>query len=329
MAVGSKGNGGGRLFAVGDVHGCADELRALLQQLPLGHGAVVVFVGDYIDRGPDSRGVVDTILELKDYCEVVCLRGNHEAMLLEFLDGSDPVKVARFIYNGGSATLASYADEEGNVLIPPEHIEFYKELKLFHVLGEYCFVHAGLPVDVPQINLAEHSEEMVWMRRRRGVPAPAMSKVVVHGHTTVREVEISPRHINLDTACVYGGYLSAIELPSGTIHQVPRTSMPKPMYLRDAHSRREAIRFGGRVPVQILHEGQRKLYETVNYSEIGLLLKDVAGDGRQTLGIGDSVQGTIGSGTTVVEFHGQVVRLDKGPRYAIKMEVDAPPSVMP
>ena len=115
----------GRVIAIGDVHGCADELRALIQQLPLERDTLVVFLGDYIDRGPDSRGVVDTVLELEQYCEVVCLLGNHELMLREYLAGTDPRLIARFIYNGGSATLASYADHDGVVVMSQEHRTFF------------------------------------------------------------------------------------------------------------------------------------------------------------------------------------------------------------
>src|SRR4051812_16573164 len=136
------------LFAIGDVHGCAEELRALIQKLPLRRDSLVVFLGDYIDRGPDSRGVVDTILELQQYCRVVCLLGNHELMLREFLDGSDPRRVARFIYNGGSATLASYADHDGVFVMPQDHRDFYDALLYHYVVGEHCFVHAGLPTNV-------------------------------------------------------------------------------------------------------------------------------------------------------------------------------------
>src|SRR3954463_10575248 len=123
------------LFAIGDVHGCAEELRALIQKLPLRRDSLVVFLGDYIDRGPDSRGVVDTILDLQQYCRVVCLLGNHELMLREFLDGSDSRRVARFIYNGGSATLSSYADHDGVFVMPEEHRDFFDSLPYHHIEG--------------------------------------------------------------------------------------------------------------------------------------------------------------------------------------------------
>src|SRR5579864_4865919 len=119
-----RGEAGG-LYAIADIHGCDEELRALLKLLPLDRSSRVVFLGDYIDRGPNSAGVVDTILELEEYCQVVCLLGNHELMLREFLDGSDPRLSARFIYNGGGATLASYSNDDGVFVIPEEHVDFF------------------------------------------------------------------------------------------------------------------------------------------------------------------------------------------------------------
>jgi serine/threonine protein phosphatase 1 len=314
----------GRLFAVGDVHGCAQELRALVQQLPIDRDSTVVFVGDYIDRGPDARGVVDTVLDLSDYCNVVCLMGNHELMLHEFLDGSDPVLVARFVYNGGSSTLASYADDEGHYTIPAEHIEFYRSLKYYHVDGEYCFVHAGLPVDVPDIDLDVHAEELVWMRRRPGEPDPEFSKIVVHGHSTTIEPEITPRRINIDTACVYGRKLTAMDLATKQVFQVPRMSTPEPTYLHEKGSRRAAVRFEGRVPVVIPRGDKTLRYETINYSEIGILMREVEPGKQPKLAQGEQIAGTIGPEPGAVAFRGVVIRVDAGARYAVKILVEPP-----
>lgn len=325
----------GRLFAVGDVHGCADELRALLQQLPLDRDSTVVFVGDYIDRGPDSRGVVDTVLELGEMCNVVCLLGNHELMLREFLDGSDPVKVARFVYNGGSSTLASYADDQGRYAFPQEHLQFYANLKYFHVEGDYCFVHAGLPVDLDDIDVDLHGEEMVWMRRRPSDPDPDMSKIVVHGHSTSLEVEVTPHRIGLDTACVFGRRLSAIELESRKVYSVARLAMPEPIYLHEKGGRRAAVRFEGRVPVNVPYQDTTLRFETINYSEIGILMRDIDPKPKQRLSQGDPVVGTIGPADNAVGFKGVVIRVDGGVRYAVKILVDPPetttatPTVVP
>ena len=100
-----------KIFAIGDVHGCADELVELLGNLPLDDQSLVVFLGDLVDRGPKSKEVIDHILKLKEMCQVVAISGNHEAMFLSFLDHPESIESILFIMNGGLATLDSYADE--------------------------------------------------------------------------------------------------------------------------------------------------------------------------------------------------------------------------
>ena len=314
------------VFAIGDVHGCAEELRALIQKLPLRKDSLVVFLGDYIDRGPDSRGVVDTILDLQQYCRVVCLLGNHELMLREFLDGSDSRRVARFIYNGGSATLASYADHDGVFVMPEEHRDFYASLLYHHVEGDHCFVHAGLPADVDDIDIAVHGEEMVWMRQRPGMPEPNFSKIVVHGHSAIPEIDVQPRRINLDTACVYGRRLTGMELNTREVYTVERSTGPQPIYLRDVKdSRRHALRFTGKVPVSLIFNGAKLLFETINYSEIGILMTPVNPPDVKVKA-GTAISGTIGVGETATSFKGVVLRVDDGKRIALKIVVEPPPA---
>lgn len=309
-----------QLFAIADIHGCDEELRALLQRLPLHRDSLVVFLGDYIDRGPNSRGVVDTILELKDYCRVICLLGNHELMLREFLDGSDPRRVARFVYNGGGATLASYSNEDGVFSIPADHMAFYDELQHYYVEGDHCFVHAGVPVDPEQIDLAQHGEELVWMRRPPGAPEPNFSKIIVHGHTPIPEVEFGPRRINLDTSCVYGRCLTAMEMYSREMWHVERSLTPQPTYLRDVRdSRRRAFRFTGRVPVSIQYDGRTLQFETINYSEIGVLMRPVEATAMMALRPGSLVTGVIGTDGGTTPFRGVVLRIDEGARHAVKL----------
>jgi len=311
------------VFAVGDVHGCAEELRALLQKLPLNRDSLVVFLGDYIDRGPSSRGVIETILDLKDYCEVKCLLGNHELMLREFLDGSDPRRSARFVLNGGGATLASYANDDGLFQIPQDHLDFYESLPHYHVEGDHVFVHAGIPVDVPELDVAIHGEEMVWMRQRRGTPGPRFSKTVVHGHTPVAEVEITDGRINIDTSCVYGIRLTAMEVHTHELFTVERSTAPKPIYLHDTRdSRRRAFRFVGKVPVSVVHEGQTYAFETLNYSEIGLLMTPIDKQPPKGLTVGVAIAGVVGSGEAATPYRGVVLRVDDGLRYAVKLIAD-------
>jgi serine/threonine protein phosphatase 1 len=303
------------VFAVGDVHGCADELEELLQTLPLKDDSTVVMLGDYIDRGPFSRRVIETLIEWKKRHNVVTLTGNHEEMLREFLDGSSPQRVARFILNGGSSTLADFADDTGEWVIPPDHLRFLEELQLWYETDDHFFVHAGVP-DMPLKDLdpVRDRDELLWIRRSFIGSSRKWEKRIVHGHTPVNAVELSGSRINIDTACAYGGFLTAIELPSHRIYSVPRKTGLRQAFLREKGSRRAAVRFLGAVPV-IIHDDQRGdiRLETLNYSEIGMLLwsPEEADRARQLLDQGDTVRGTVGDGWQV-PFTGRVVHSRKG-----------------
>lgn len=309
-----------RVFAIGDIHGCHEELRALLTLLPLDPDSLVVFLGDYIDRGPNSRAVIDALIELGQRCRVMCMLGNHELMLREFFEATDPRRVARFIYNGGGSTLASYSNDEGICDVPTSHMAFFEQLKYFHVEGDHVFVHAGLPVNLDEIDLAEHGEEMVWMRRQPGAPERKFSKIVVHGHTPLPDVEINPHRINIDTSCVYGRRLTAMEIQTQELWHVERSTAEIPQFLHDAKdSRRQAFRFTGRVPVVVQHDGKTQLFETINYSEIGLLMVPVKVGINTGLRQGSSVTGAIGSGAGATHFQGVILRVDDGERHAVKI----------
>ncbi len=172
------------------------------------------------------------------------------------------------------------------------------------------------------IDLDIHGEEMVWMRHHPGSPEPYFSKIVVHGHTAVEDIDIQPRRINLDTACVYGRRLSAMQLYTHKTWCVQRTAEAQPTYLRDSNDpRRTALRFKGRVPVLVHHEGNQMLFETLNYSEIGLLMSPVdPPDAVFTPGM--TITGTIGLSETATTFKGMVLRVEPGPRIALKILVD-------
>lgn len=208
-----------RLYAVGDVHGCARLLRQLHELIQKdAEGAVeerqiVVYLGDYIDRGPDSREVVDLALAGPgETFECIHLKGNHEAMLLDFLAGEGDVDLWRL--NGGGATLRSYGVEEGagpSVLaevLPAAHRDFYESLRLFHVEGDYLFVHAGVR---PGVALDRQSDkDMLWIRHPFLDSDADCGYMVVHGHSTVAAPEIRPNRINLDTGAVWSGLLTAM-----------------------------------------------------------------------------------------------------------------------
>ena len=156
-----------RFFAIGDVHGCATELKLLLNKLPLDSESTVVFLGDYVDRGNESKDVIQTVIDLSKEYNVVALAGNHELMFLDFLREPSSAKGGLFIYNGGASTLASYGADDGTYTIPEEHIRFLQSLKLFHEVDGYVFVHAGLP-DIPlaTIDPVRDQQYLTWVRGR-------------------------------------------------------------------------------------------------------------------------------------------------------------------
>ncbi len=298
------------LFAVGDIHGCAFELKQLIKKLPLDKNSTLVFLGDYIDRGPDSKGVIQTILELRKQYRVYTLMGNHEAMLLEFLSHPSSALAGFFVLNGGSATLASYVTEGSHYEIPQEHLEFYQNLDTLFESEHHLFVHAGIP-DIPlsQIDPTEHFESLLWMRQPFLSSNYDWGKIVVHGHTPRQQVTVSENRINLDTGCVYGGFLSAMEVHSRTLYQVAaRKEIPKVFLKENPQYSRVAKRFVGSIPVHIDIQGQTLEFATLNYNEFGLLLLDPNTKEIQ-FQVGEIIRGVIAAAKNkTIQFEGEVVR---------------------
>lgn len=221
------------LYAIGDVHGMREELEELLGKLPLQPEDKLVFIGDYVDRGPDSKGVVDILIDLKQRYECVFLIGNHEGMFLSFLGWKSPwyFGAEAFLQNGGDMTLKSYGffDASGDLELPPDHERFYRELVPYHVDSEYVFVHAGLSrasLSLSDVDYAlEHEEprDVLWQRSTAELPH-SLGATVVYGHTPVPNLQVRwnlPYSIGIDTGCVYGGPLTALRLPDETLFSVP------------------------------------------------------------------------------------------------------------
>ena len=208
------------IIAIGDIHGCARTLDALLDRLRPTADDHFVFVGDYIDRGPDSRAVIERLLELRESSRCTFLRGNHEAMMLHSLDNGDQ---ELWDLNGGRHTLESYSDN-GHAHIPERHEAFIRDTLLYYDDEEFFFVHAGLK---PGFSIADNidlfSEEVfLWERSHLGVANPSWEKPVVCGHTPQRRPINAPKLICIDTGCVYHqypgyGYLTAVRLPERTM----------------------------------------------------------------------------------------------------------------
>lgn len=215
------------LIAIGDIHGCARTMEALLSRLQPTAEDHLVFVGDYIDRGPDSKGVIDRLLALRETHRCTFLRGNHEALFLNYLDQGE---FDIWSYNGGTSTLDSYAVPGEGFVIPEEHIAFIRETELYLDAGEFFIVHAGLRPDRSiEANLAD-GDEMVFLWERGHLRLEddelPWEKTVVCGHTPVSEPVNRGKLINIDTGCVYYmrptlGYLTAVRLPEREFIGVP------------------------------------------------------------------------------------------------------------
>ncbi len=222
---------GARVYAIGDIHGRLDLLRKLEAQIAAHAAAdpisrkVLIYIGDYVDRGYESRAVLDHLLAptLPGF-ERVTLKGNHEDFVLRFLAGDDMASM--WLVNGGRETLMSYdvmmppgVDREEQVeaarqqfgeVFPAAHKDFLEGLPLSHREGGYLFVHAGIR---PGVSLETQDEaDLLWIREAFLNNADDHGAVVVHGHTPVAEPDIQPNRIGIDTGAFATGHLTCIVL---------------------------------------------------------------------------------------------------------------------
>jgi serine/threonine protein phosphatase 1 len=198
-----------RLLAIGDLHGSRRPLARLLEQVAPTADDQLVFLGDYIDRGPDSAGLIDDLLELRTrFPRTVFLRGNHEQMLLDVLDGSNPVT---FLFNGGGKTIASYR-ARSTWPPPAEHVAFFEQLPAVCVTDRFIFAHAGLRPGFPVQE--QLPDDLLWIRHEFLDSDFDWGKTVVFGHTPREEPLLTENRIGLDTGCVYGGRLTCCDVLS-------------------------------------------------------------------------------------------------------------------
>ena len=213
------------LVAIGDIHGCLLSLDSLLSRVSPSKDDTLVFIGDYIDRGPDSKGVIDRLLKLREEYNCVFLRGNHEELLLGYIDRGE---YDLWAINGGIQTLASYGLHGEGASIPSEHEAFIRETEIFYETEDFLFVHAGIR---PNLTVAENLAEadpmvFLWERGHLKVSETPWEKTVVCGHTPVSEPVDRPHLINIDTGCVFFthphlGHLTAVRLPDRAFVSVP------------------------------------------------------------------------------------------------------------
>jgi serine/threonine protein phosphatase 1 len=228
---------GVRIYAIGDIHGRADLLDRVLNRIdadlaknPVSN-SVEVFLGDYVDRGPDSRQVLDRLVARKRTHRMVFLKGNHETYLAEFL--SNPPILDEWQRIGGLETLMSYgitpsinADTAAQArlaaafdqALPESHRQFLGDLQSSFTCGDYYFVHAGVRPGIPLEKQRE--EDLLWIRREFLLYEKDFSKIVVHGHTPVQQPDIRPNRINIDTGAFATGNLTCLILEDDTIRVI-------------------------------------------------------------------------------------------------------------
>jgi len=204
-----------RTIAIGDIHGCAKALEGLIAAIEPMESDRLIFLGDYVDRGPDSKGVIDLLLGLRRRCQTICLLGNHEIMLRLVLNGPVPEE---WLQLGGRETLASYGGSLKN--IPPEHINFLFGLLPYYETESAVFVHANYDATLA---MREQSEESLYWQHLTDLPGPHRSgKQFFVGHTPQVSGEVGDfGYLKcLDTFCFGGGWLTALEVDQGQVWQV-------------------------------------------------------------------------------------------------------------
>lgn len=219
------------IYAIGDIHGQLTKLNGLLEALPLRPDDELVFLGDYVDRGPDSRGVIQRLIELDRSRYCVFLRGNHEDMFLDFLNGCKGYDRDMWMINGGMVTLRSYGVEDmpapGPVPeVPDEHVTFLELTHYHHLSGGFTFVHAGRMNDDSPIARVR-SKVKLWTRSPfYDSPVPWPEGRIIFGHTPFRRPLVTPSAIGIDTLAAYNGPLTAVRLPEVEFYHYPEHALP-------------------------------------------------------------------------------------------------------
>ncbi len=208
-----------RTLALGDVHGCSTALAALIHAIDPQPDDTIVTLGDYINRGHDTKGVLDQLLELRSCCHHIALLGNHDATMLEARDDEGAFRF--FLEMGGISTLDSYGDTGRLDLVPATHWDFLRSCRRYYETTTHFFCHANYD---PKVPLADQNDtHLLWLSLRDFVPGPHCSgKTAVLGHTPQRSGEILDLGYLkcVDTGCVSGGWLTGLDVESGEVWQV-------------------------------------------------------------------------------------------------------------
>ncbi len=224
------------VYAVGDVHGCLDELLALERAIVADAAEIpgrklIIMLGDYVDRGPASAQVLDHLTAAPPAgFKRICLAGNHEVLMLDYLDGR--LTLIEWLTMGAAATLASYGLDHARLAqvyksqrqvddmirrtIPPAHVEFLRSLPVLVEARDFLFVHAGIRLPLPLDQQSD--DDLVSIRGAFYERADELDRYVVHGHTPVAEAKMEGRRINLDTGAYHTGRLTALRVWRGQGH---------------------------------------------------------------------------------------------------------------
>jgi serine/threonine protein phosphatase 1 len=217
-----------KIFAVGDIHGCHAQLVTLLNRIPVDKERdTIIFLGDYINRGPDSRKVLDTLVEIRHtYAHPVFLKGNHEQALLDYAETGDVDMVPFLRVMGVEATAASYGARVRNLqnlaCFPPDHQAFLRTLRFSYSASDFLFTHADITDEQlmavvsgrPASNPDRRLETALLSSRRLAEQKNAIDGItIVFGHSPFQFPLVLPDRICIDTGAVYGNVLTAVELP--------------------------------------------------------------------------------------------------------------------
>lgn len=209
-----------RLIAIGDIHGCSAAFDAVVNAVDPRPEDTLVLLGDYVDRGPDSRGVLDRILALRGLCRVVPILGNHDEVMLA--SRRDPRVLAAWLQMGGDAALDSYGvDHPADV--PREHLRFLASCVDFHEADRHFFAHGSYDPTLPL--KGQNWSSLRWEGLRDGAPGPHIGKkVAILGHTSQKDGQILDlgHLICIDTCCYGDGWLTALDVESGVTWQARR-----------------------------------------------------------------------------------------------------------
>jgi serine/threonine protein phosphatase 1 len=205
-----------RTIAIGDIHGCSTAFAALIDAIDLQPHDMLVTLGDYVDRGIDSKGVLDQLIALQSKCNLVPILGNHDEMMLHAKDRKSDFQF--WMNCGGVACLDSYGDSSQLSLIPQSHFRFLESCHSYYETDTHVFVHANYKPDVPVNELDDHT--LRWLSLSVPPKPHRSGKTFVVGHTPQPEVLDLGYLICIDTNCCGGGWLTAIEVTTKQLWQV-------------------------------------------------------------------------------------------------------------